>query len=512
MSLFFGGVMKKRFKIAAVAASVIFASSAALLTVSPKAASAKTLGHAVTKIAGNGNYAIYHRVSKKGPSGKFTSTKYFKHGQIQSKKYLSTKKGNFWDIYVDGRHIGWVSQNFFARNQISVAKSIDLVNNPDYSFATRDAINYATNSQGTAVSTSKVNVSQAHVSTKSATVNYSYGKAKASVKVNVHEMPEADVTQSPKKGFKAANSWSGGSKGSSRNWNAAHHYRPETKGNTFKSNGLTLTTKLFQPRYISLDNHSAQDAMGIVGPTPEGITIKNGIFVASMYSNANQPYGHLVSYNLNHIKSKTAAQNLTTLKWSTFKSYANNIKVSPYLKLGHGQSLGSSSSYIYVMANDNKYSNGPKSEEILQIRKSDMKVNKIWTFKIDVSTGRYIHNATFTDDNTMYALFHNGRGWYEYWRLDLNNDVWVPTEVGATDGNMVNQKKPYRSPVQGFTYGNGNFYIAFNDNIFKVGQDGTAKKHYQFKTKREIEGLSFSGSRLYTEFAQRSELTSGIAK
>ena len=71
--------------------------------------SAKSFGKAVTKIAGNGNYAIYHNVSKGGPSGKFTSTKYFKHGQIQSKEYVSTKKGNFWNFIVVGRLVGGVS-------------------------------------------------------------------------------------------------------------------------------------------------------------------------------------------------------------------------------------------------------------------------------------------------------------------------------------------------------------------------------------------------------------------
>ncbi|ADZ07031.1 hypothetical protein LAC30SC_04345 [Lactobacillus amylovorus] len=69
-------------------------------------------------------------------------------------------------------------------------------------------------------------------------------------------------------------------------------------------------------------------------------------------------------------------------------------------------SLGSSSNYIYVLANDNNYSNGPRSEEVLQIRKSDMKINKIWTVRI--SDDRYVHNATFVGDNTMHALFHNG--------------------------------------------------------------------------------------------------------
>lgn len=47
-------------------------------------------------------------------------------------------------IIVDGRNVGWVSEKFFARNQISVANGVSLVKNSSYSFPTRDAINYAT--------------------------------------------------------------------------------------------------------------------------------------------------------------------------------------------------------------------------------------------------------------------------------------------------------------------------------------------------------------------------------
>lgn len=501
--------MKKSFKFTLVA-SAILASGVIAAGTNLNKVQAKTYSKAVTKVAGSKNYAIYHNVSKNGPSGKFTSTKYFKHGQIQSKSYVSTKKGNFWDIYVDGRHIGWVSQNFFARNQISVAKDVSLVKNAAYSFNPKDAINYVTDGQGTAIDPNKVSVNHNSVSSAksgSTKVNYSYGKAKASVNVTVRNNDnEANNVgnATPKKGFKAVSAWKGGSKGSSRNWNAAHHYTSETSGNSFSNNGLTLKTRLFQPRFVSLGYGQAADKMGQVGVSPEGITVNGGIFTTSMYSNPNSDHAHLVSYNLNHIKSTTAAQNLTTMSWSTFKSYANNIKVSPYIKLGHGQSLGSSSKYIYVMANDNKYNNGPKSEEILQIRKSDMKINKIWTFRI--AENRYIHNATFVGDNTMYALFHNG-GYnkYEYWKLTRNGDEWDAEQVGATQGSFVSNG----SPVQGFAYGNGNFYIGFNDNIFKVSENGTAKKHYKFNTRREIEGMSVSGSQLYVEFAQRAELTSG---
>lgn len=494
--------MNKKLNIA-VAASVllfggVFASSATANKVD-----AKSFSKAVTKIAGNGNYAIYHNVSKNGPSGKFTSTAYFKHGQIQSKRYVSTKKGNFWDIYVNGRHVGWVSQNFFARNQISVANDVTVQSNSNYSFPTRDAINYATDSQGTAVDPSKVQVSQSGVSTKSTTVNYSYGKAKASVNINVVDAPQISQNAQIKNGFKTSTTWTGSSKSSSRNWNAAHHYTSETTSNTYSSNGLTLKTRLFQPRFLSLGYGQAGDAMGQVGVIPEGITVNGNQFVTSLFTSSSSQHGHLAMYNLNAM-NKFAAQNLTTMGWSSFKSYSKNIKVSPYIKLGHGQSLGSSDSYIYVMANDNKYTNGPKSEEILQIRKSDMKINKIWTFAI--SSNRYIHNATFSGDGTMYALFRNGgHNYYEYWRLDLqSNGAWKATQVGATQGRFISN-----SPVQGFAYGKGSFFIGFNDNIYKVSENGTAQKRYHFNTRRELEGLSVSGSTLYAQLAQRAELLSG---
>ena len=82
--------MKKSFKITA-ALSAILASGILAVNATQNHVEAKSYSKAVTKIAGTKNNAIYHRVSSKGPSGKFTSTKYFKHGQIQSKQYVSTK-------------------------------------------------------------------------------------------------------------------------------------------------------------------------------------------------------------------------------------------------------------------------------------------------------------------------------------------------------------------------------------------------------------------------------------
>ncbi|MDF7638603.1 bacterial Ig-like domain-containing protein [Lactobacillus sp. ESL0791] len=479
-----------------------------------KETQARSYGKAVTKIAGGGNYGIYHKVSRKGPSGRFTTTRYFRHSQIQSKKYLATKQGNYWDIIIDGREVGWVNQNFFVRSKIAVAPEVSLVNNSGDNFNTRDAINYATDSQGTAVDASKVRVSKATVSAGtpgSTTIRYRYGKAKASSQVTVRASKNEGIVQAnqiPKTGPKAVATWKGSSKSSSHNWNAAHNYQFETKANTFRANGLTLRTKLFQPRFFSLDYNLAADRMGQVGVIPEGITVHDKTFTVSLFSSNSSLNGHLVSYNLNRI-GKFQAQNIPNMKWSTFVKCASNVKVSPYIKLGHGQSLGSSGKYIYVMANNNKNKNSGASEEIMRVRKSDLQVNKIWTFRIaNGDSPRYIHNATFVGDNTMYCLFHNAsRGSYEYWKVTRSGNTWTPVEVGATGSDFISNG----SPVQGFTYDSNSdqFYIAFNDYIFKVAKDGTYQKTYRLHAKREIEGLSVANSKLYVEFAQRSELTQG---
>lgn len=470
---------------------------------------AKKYTKAITKIAGNGNYAIYQSVSATGPTKKFTSTRYFKYGQIQSKESRQTKKGTFWNIYVDGRHVGWVNQNFFARNKISVATNVSLVKNPSYDFNPKDAINYVTDSQGTAINPAKVIVSKSAINSGQSgvtKVTYSFGKSKASTNVTVrsddHEANNSS-TSSVQKGFSASSStWNGSSKSSSKNWNKSHGYRSESSANTFRANGLTLTTRLYQPRFVSLGYGQSGDVMGQVGVIPEGIAVNGNQFTASMFTTSISDHGHLVNYNLG-MMNRYDAQNLTSMSWNKFKKYTANIKVSPYIKLGHGQSLGSSSSYIYVLANNNNYTNGPASEEVLQIRRSDMKINQIWTIRI--AANRYIHNATFVGDNTMYALFHNGgHNKYEYWKLTRNGDSWQSSQVGSTQGKMVTN-----SPVQGFTYSNGNFFIAFNDHLYRVKENGTAVKHYKFNVRREIEGLSASNNKLFVEFAQRAELTQG---
>ena len=508
--------MKKR-TILKTSAMTLLMASAVLLGLNTNNVQASTNNHvmktAVTKIAGKKNYKIYRHVSVNGATHVLTNTKYFKHAHLEAKESYKTKKGTYWLLIVNGRSVGWVHQNFFARSKMSLAKNVSLVYNEHYNFLTKDAINYVTDKTGTLINPNKVHISQKKIHSDEIgehTVTYKYGKAKETLKITVrgnHNEGIANSDQEAKGDLPASQTWSGSSLGSSRNWNAEHGFSYETSKNDYQSsNGeMTLSTVLYQPRFLSLDYHM-NDFISQVGTIPEGTSVKDGIAVTSLLASSKRLHGYLVSYDLNQISNLYDVQRLTSMPFNDFKNYSEAIKVSSYLKLGHGQALGQTDQYIYVLANNDKLKNSPKSEEIMQIRKSDMGLNKIWTIKAwngESAFPRYFHNATFVDDNTMYGLFHNSsKHCYEYWKLEKQGDEWIPTEIGATNSDLITN-----SPVQGFTYDqiHDKFYVGFNDHLFKLNSDGTPVKDYAFDTKRELEGISADNGTLYAQLAKRNE-------
>lgn len=243
-----------------------------------------------------------------------------------------------------------------------------------------------------------------------------------------------------------------------------------------------------------------------MGSILQGINLLNNQLTVSYFGQPNSTWGYLVTYNLNNLSDPIQTQNLRTMSWSDFKQTSQNISVSPYLKLGHGQSLGTTKNYIYVLASNNREANPAKSTEILQISRKNYQIKNLWTIKVwnrSEYFPRYFHNAYFVNSHLMYAVFHNSsKGTYEYWRLIRRGNTWIPTEISATQSNFVKNN----SPLQGFTYANSNFYLAFNDNIFQVAQSGKVLKHYQFRTLRESEGIAVRNGQLYIELARRPEL------
>lgn len=475
----------------------------------------------MTKVAGSKNYKVWKTVSGGKVYTKVADGINFRYNHIQSNQSIKTKKYTYWLIYVDGRRVGWVNEKYFSRNDIAVPKTVSLVNNENALFDTRDAISYATDDTGTVVDNDEVKVSRDSVNctdAKTYTIKYTYGKAKASTKVTVRKSTSEGIGDAnavtPKEGtnkLKSPNSHYG----SSLNYINPKEFTPEKKTHSWTSGDMTLSTRLFQPVLLSVKTDTNNDGnINRVGHIPEGLTVSNGWAYTSLLSHTNLIQGHIVGYNLNKLTNPYNAQKLLTMSQSKFNSYVKNIKVSPYIPIGHGQAMGSTKNYIYVLVNDNTEKDSNDSEELIQIRKSDMLINKIWTIKCwngDENSPRYFKNAVITSDHQMYGLYYdkeNDR--YEYWSLTRTGDNWNTSLVGATKGTFVDNN----SPIQGFTYDtkNKNFYLGFNDLIVKVGRTGELKKSYTFSTGRELEGISISNQYLYANLAQRAELLKSESK
>lgn len=144
----------------------------------------------------------------------------------------------------------------------------------------------------------------------------------------------------------------------------------------------------------------------------------------------------MVLYQLNQVP-KYALQYIpaNTLNFQLWKNYVKSIKISPYIKLGHSQSVGSTSRYIYELANWN-HTKKLRSNELLQIDKKDKQVKRIWT--LAVSNGkrennRHFLNADVIDDNTMLALFHGkSKHRFEIWKIIRKGNSFKVKEAAAT--------------------------------------------------------------------------------
>lgn len=472
-----------------------------------------------TKVIGSGNYPVYKNFNGK-PSQRICSSSDFKNASVQSKNYKKSGNTRYYYIYVDGRGVGYVSEKAFARSKMNIAKSVSLVNNVNdpSGFYTRDAINYVTDSHGSAVNPNKVKVSRNRISEKKAgtyKVTYSYGSKSATSQVTVRSdvnegTGSADINPVREK-LPNLTTWYSSSKNDFTIKSKGHtYYGKDRKGN---KKAAKLTTKFYEPNQYSL-REGGNDTMvltSVQGLDVYGNDLVTTNFNSGSAASADNARGRVVLYNLKKV-NKTALQYLPTdsLGFGTWLKYVKNIKISPYIKLGHGQTVGVTKNAIYEIANWNHVGNSNRSNELLQINKKTMQIDHIWTFKVwnkQSAFPRYFLNADIVDDNTIIGLFHNaGNGCYEYWKITRNGDSFSASELAATGSNLMSNT----SQVQGFTYNtaHNNYYIAFNDYIFKMNGNGRVANYYKFNTGREVEGLSSYKNKMYVGLNKRAEIMS----
>lgn len=478
---------------------------------------------------------------------KLTASADFRYAHVQSKSYKVKGGKRYYYIYVDGRPVGYVNEKAFALSKANVVSQVSLVNNPSDSvgFNAEDAINYVTDQHGSLVDndsveisckSAKLNISDTgYVSSRkagTAVLTFKYGKAKATSKLTVRGdakegISSADVTpvktDLPKN--KKIETWSasdGASLSSSSTTtskdavSSSHKYwATDMSGN---AKGADIETIFYHPAVLSAPGSSNLEAK--VSSAVQGIDFYDNDLVTSNLDLGQadnwEARGHMVYYNMRKVK-KYNWQLIPSkmLSFNTWLSYIKNIKVSPYMKLGHGQSVGSTKKYVYVLANWNRSNNWSNSQELIRVKKSTMEIDKIWTFKVWNGSAKYPRiflNADVIDDNTLIALFHNAsKHRYEYWKITRSGDSFKAKEVGATGSDLISNS----TEVQGFVWNSAYdvYYIAFNDYLFKIGagldggtEAGKLLNYYKFDTRpREFEGLSSYKAELYVNLNHPTE-------
>lgn len=488
----------------------------------------------------------YKNVKKKWKFGKkLTVSADFRYAHVQSKSYKVKDGKRYYYIYVNGRPVGYVNEKAFALSKANVVSQVSLVNNPSDSvgFNAEDAINYVTDQHGSLVDNDSVEISSksaelnisdtGYVSSRkagTAVLTFKYGKAKATSKLTVRGdakegISSADVTP-VKTDLPEITTWSArdgarlssSSTITSKDAVSSSHKYWATKTMSGNAKGADIETIFYHPAVLSAPGSSNLEAK--VSSAVQGIDFYDNDLVTSNLDLGQadnwEARGHMVYYNMRKVK-KYNWQLIPSkmLSFNTWLSYIKNIKVSPYMKLGHGQSVGSTKKYVYVLANWNRSNNWSNSQELIRVKKSTMEIDKIWTFKVwngSAKNPRIFLNADVIDDNTLLALFHNAyKHRYEYWKISRSGDSFKAKEVGATGSDLISNS----AEVQGFVWNSAYdvYYIAFNDYLFKIGAGldgktdaGKLLNYYKFDTgRREFEGLSSYGPELYLNLNHPTE-------
>lgn len=557
----------RRFTLGMMTSAALMAGLASQVQASSKDYSNSTKTDLVTKIMGNKSYQVYsslklEEVTKKVKTKtkekkkymvkkkewkfgkKLTASADFRYAHVQSKSYKVKGGKRYYYIYVDGRPVGYVNEKAFALSKANVVSQVSLVNNPSDSvgFNAEGAINYVTDQHGSLVDndsveisckSAKLNISDTgYVSSRkagTAVLTFKYGKAKATSKLTVRGdakegISSADVTP-VKTDLPEIKTWSA-SDGASLSpsstitsedaVSSSHKYWATNMSGNAK--GADIETIFYHPAVLSAPGSSNLEDK--VSSAVQGIDFYDNDLVTSNLdlgqADNREARGHMVYYNMRGVKKynwKLIPSKMLSFK--TWLSYIKNIKVSPYMKLGHGQSVGSTKKYVYVLANWNRSNNWSNSQELIRVKKSTMEIDKIWTFKVWNGSAKYPRiflNADVIDDNTLLALFHNAsKHRYEYWKISRNGDSFKAKEVGATGSDLISNS----AEVQGFVWDSAYdvYYIAFNDYLFKIGAGldgktdaGKLLNYYKFDTgRREFEGLSSYKGELYVNLNHPTE-------
>lgn len=182
-----------------------------------------------------------------------------------------------------------------------------------------------------------------------------------------------------------------------------------------------------------------------------------------------------------------------------YDSKGNLKKMSPKIKMGHGQSISYHKGYMYVGADM------PKKEDqrIYKYNVDTWEVEQEWKLPADITVGTMV----MRDANTAVVArkYDIDRG-YELLmlKLDPSSDTAQLTTSYRFPG-VVGTTKQYE--LQSIAYHDKHYYLATNGYYVKINEDTRKRTNVRVPIERENEGIGFSKTgRLVWGVAQPNEL------
>lgn len=226
---------------------------------------------------------------------------------------------------------------------------------------------------------------------------------------------------------------------------------------TIKFNNNLQIKTLFYP-YRDPANVFGNAAIGLQGLTTDG----NNIYLTYATGDKNH-YGYIYKYRPN----------------------GTLLKKSSLLTIGHGQAISYKNGYLYQLADIR----GQASYTLQKINLTTLKVIRTWKIPSTI----HPNVISMQDSNTAIGISKVGDGYdinkihlgtsYEatrYWQEKIHIDGLI----GKTAGKEI----------QGFTFGNGQYYLLSNGEYMTFNSDGTNMNRVSLNTTREPEGIAITQS------------------
>jgi hypothetical protein len=174
------------------------------------------------------------------------------------------------------------------------------------------------------------------------------------------------------------------------------------------------------------------------------------------------------------------------------------LKKSKQLTVGHGQAISYMDGYLYVIADIQ----GNTNYTLQKINPATWNVVEKWVIPSSI----HPNVLAMQDANTAIAVSKSAGG-YDINKIHLGNNIMAERDwrekihVGGLTGNTLNK------PIQGFTIGNGQYYLLLNGEYITFNLDGTNIKHVSLNTDREPEGIAImEDGKLVIQFNKLNEV------